>query len=449
MVGMPRKYLFLTRKPISPAACVNNEFPPVRRPTCVLIACIVILALGWRSGGVLLGSQGVAPSATVPPGDPVGRDLGRYLIVTSAALKTAFGPLVAERQAQGFAVVTMTIETIVEQYRGRDTQEKIRNCIKNQFDPRRGPSYVLLGGDDLVVPVRYGQAKPRAASKLQAWVPCDLYYSDTSNLDWDADHDGRFGEFSEDASDIGLMPSVCLGRLPVRTPEQVSAYVRKVILFDQQARSRRNHACLFLGGSTNLAQTYYRTVRPGCPNARAVFLGQSRPASLIDEFHPLATDRAVNLLNSGFDFVTYSGEGFNTGWAFMVQNQTFSVREAEGLTNLSCLSIVRSGGCKTGWFDGAEDPCLAEAFLRNPNGGAVVYAGFARNLSHDPVAGGGQYQGDYYRQLFRTPGITVGEAFMMTKQAMVERSRSSRWHQYSYTLFGDPAIIPVPRGAGT
>ncbi|HOW64236.1 MAG TPA: C25 family cysteine peptidase [Candidatus Paceibacterota bacterium] len=364
-----------------------------------------------------------------------------YLLITCEKLVGCFQPLIHLRQQQDFSVAIRSIENIDRELEGRDLQEKIRNCIRKQQVQSARPLYVLLGGDDVIIPIRYCQAKPRATSDIKAWVPSDLYYSDTSLGTWDADQDGRYGELGDDDSQVCLVPSVCLGRIPVREAEEATGYVNKVLCYENQAQARQGHSFLFLGGPAYMGDTYRRIVLPGCPDSRAVFLGEKPSTSIAKEFEALTPDNAVRLLNNGYDMVTYSGEGSEQAWGW--SNGAFGIAEAWALTNMQCLSVVRSGGCKTAWFDGANDPCLAEAWLRNSRGGAVIYAGFARVLCHGPVAGGGQYQDEYYRKLFRTPGISVGQAFMEMKQSMAKRSETSRWHQHGYMLLGDPAIVPV------
>lgn len=117
-----------------------------------------------------------------------------------------------------------------------------------------------------------------------------------------------------------------------------------------------------------------------------------------------------------------------------------NVSRVMNLTNWDRLSIIRSGGCGCAWFDGPDDPGLCEAFLRNPRGGAVVFVGFSRTAYGGT---GPQYQDGYYEELFRDRGVTVGEAFTRMKAAMAPKALKNRWHQYTYCLLGDPAIMPL------
>ena len=63
-------------------------------------------------------------------------------------------------------------------------------------------------------------------------IPTDIYY--LSRTSWDLDGDGVYGEFTDDRAAITYPDgSVALGRIPVRTPEDVAAYQEKVALYLQ------------------------------------------------------------------------------------------------------------------------------------------------------------------------------------------------------------------------
>jgi hypothetical protein len=82
-----------------------------------------------------------------------------------------------------------------------------------------GTSFVLLVGGSEAFPIR-------RASIYYNFV-CDLYYSDVYNAtggfcSWDANGNGKFGEFMVDGVDIH--PDVHLGRLPCVNESQVEIW---------------------------------------------------------------------------------------------------------------------------------------------------------------------------------------------------------------------------------
>ena len=103
-----------------------------------------------------------------------------YLLITNNDLATAFQPLVNRRINQGYSGDIITVESIDATYSGMDMQEKIRNCVREHYDPCT-PLFVSLGGDDAVVAVRY------AIARADLGTPTDLYYADVDGGSWDSD----------------------------------------------------------------------------------------------------------------------------------------------------------------------------------------------------------------------------------------------------------------------
>ncbi len=151
-----------------------------------------------------------------------------YVIVTSASLADAFRPLATYRTQTGYRTSIALIEEILVQYSGRDDAERLREYLKQFYSG--GGRYVLLGGDETVVPIRYaysGDASlPVSPSLLQV---ADQYFADLTG-DWNRDNDSVWGERTHDAPD--LTPELLVGRLPVNTAEEVTNYINKLIRYE-------------------------------------------------------------------------------------------------------------------------------------------------------------------------------------------------------------------------
>lgn len=88
---------------------------------------------------------------------------------------------------------------------------------------------------------------------------------------------------------------------------------------------------------------------------------------------------AVNLihqLNEGYGFSHFAGHGNRESYT-METGLPFSINEASVLSG-SSLGIMLSTSCLINAFD-SQDPCLSEAFMRNPDGGCVAFFGSSRN----------------------------------------------------------------------
>jgi len=122
----------------------------------------------------------------------------------------------------------ITTEQIAEGFEGPDIQEKIRLCVREHID-KHGYHTVILGGDSSGTG---GLIPDRDTYHHNLWgmekdVPSDVYYISPTN--WDYDGDGIYGEFEDDSEAIAYPDgSVAVGRIPVRTLEDIKAYAGKV-----------------------------------------------------------------------------------------------------------------------------------------------------------------------------------------------------------------------------
>jgi len=152
----------------------------------------------------------------------------KYVIITSTDLAPAFEELVDFKNATGIPTIIKPIDSIYANYSGMDEIEQIRNYLIDFYN--NGGEYVLLGGNDAVVPVRYLYYYDTSTPPSNPYnlMPSDLYYADLDG-DWDLDGDGIWGEPTHDAPDI--IPELMVGRLPVMTTASIEIYISKLILY--------------------------------------------------------------------------------------------------------------------------------------------------------------------------------------------------------------------------
>ncbi|MGB2768755.1 MAG: C25 family cysteine peptidase [Candidatus Zixiibacteriota bacterium] len=152
-----------------------------------------------------------------------------YLVVTSPELRSAFLPLVTWKIKKGIEASVVNIDSILSSHSGRDDAEKLRNFLIDAY--QNGTSWVLLGGDEDVVPVRY--AYPSNTSTTPSMTDqqiCDLYFSDVDG-EWDLDDDGIWGEPNQDNPDI--YPDLFVGRVPCDNTAEANAFVEKLLTYEQ------------------------------------------------------------------------------------------------------------------------------------------------------------------------------------------------------------------------
>jgi hypothetical protein len=151
-----------------------------------------------------------------------------YVIVTCSALVESFAPLAAYKNSTGYNTRVVAIDDVVTAYSGRDDAEKLREYLKDFY--ARGGRYVLLGGDETNLPIRYAydyraDTLP-TTGQLQI---CDLYFADLTG-DWDVDNDGIWGEKYDDSADFE--PELYVGRLPFYDTCEVTNYIDKLIVYE-------------------------------------------------------------------------------------------------------------------------------------------------------------------------------------------------------------------------
>ena len=428
----------------------------------------------------------------------VGREGGgcQYLVITTRAL-VAPAQKLADFRA-GFDNVTtevLTLEDIMASTSWSDVRPdgktdvptKIRNCIK-WYVQNRGTEYVVLAGDDTVVPKRGVHVK--CGEKEYTDAPSDLYYSDLDGT-WDQNQDGDYA-YTTASDGTDLYPDVIVGRIPIRNAPQLAHYIDKVVAYERgttddsdivrkalwmghtqwQDLKRTSSGWVSVEGSVEdakyrsftetfndglfevkdrpvgsaatdaevwtrrLNQSWHRTYRP---NVRSAFLNTSATSwdteSLGDFKKTYGEGGTIHaVLNQGWHQLWVSCHGVPAQW---VLNDSYRNSDAVTLTNR--VDFVYTISCLTAAFDDSVDPCLSESFLRAPSG-AVAYIGCSREgwgtkmtrSSYDDWVKPGNVSGyseryavEFWRRVFDKGDKKIGPAFAAHKSAKVSSSSST------------------------
>lgn len=411
-----------------------------------------------------------------------------YLIITKAnSLTSAFAQLAQHRRdISGLSTAIVTVEDIVATYSGSDTQEKIRNCIK-KYVYSNSTSYVVLGGDDTIVPDRDCYVSVNGGAEVESHMPTDLYYSGLEGT-WDEDGDGTYGEADTSAGDEGdLTADVIVGRIPVRNSGQAFAYINKLITYENAPPAASFTRRFFMGG-VELWDSYTGSSRPSDSMndghkqfsehspvtdaemwMRRLHRGGVQPYWSANELgylfdslsswdgatagsYAASATHLVDQFNNGWYHVFMGTHGFNTMWS--AEGGGFYTSHATSLTTV--IPVIYTMACLTAYFDGSSDPCLSEAFLRNANGGALAYLGCSRygwGYPDSPPASnysdGGtslDYAYEFYEEVFNGNHDRLGDAFAAHKEALRGQcgyNGAYRWVQFGLNYQGDPAMPTV------
>lgn len=167
----------------------------------------------------------MAPTSAVDLTEPGDDEL---LVITHSAFASGVGPLVAQREAQGWTVKLVDIQDVADQFNGgRKWPDAIRNYLRYLFRTRETPpGFVLLVGDaseDFIGEVE---------NSAQNFVPTQTVFSNAySSQDTEliaSDH-----WFVDDLMGTGetmdFYPDMHIGRLPVGTQGELNALVSKIV----------------------------------------------------------------------------------------------------------------------------------------------------------------------------------------------------------------------------
>jgi hypothetical protein len=152
-----------------------------------------------------------------------------YIIVTSGELAPAFYPYAFWKNQKGLATEIVLIEDILSSYSGEDPAAQLRSYLQEAY--QQGAQWLLLGGDEEVLPIRY--AFPGNVSYMPAYHDlqiADIYFSDLTG-DWDVDGDGVYGEYNHDDPD--MFPELYVGRIVTADYQKVVNWVEKAIMYEQ------------------------------------------------------------------------------------------------------------------------------------------------------------------------------------------------------------------------
>lgn len=417
-----------------------------------------------------------APSWTLSPAPPLEVS---YVIITNRQLEASMRTLILWKARRGVAAGLATVEDISESYPAVDVAASIREYLKDAY--AGGLKWVVLAGDQSVVPIRYAYAGYQTApSDLHQYQICDLYYADVDG-DWDANGNQVWGEYFGDKPD--MFAELFVGRLPISQTSEAEAVVRKIISYESGPADGS-----YLTRELSVCADQMRDWSAGT-GQQAIVAGVMPQDWTHDETSmleqpsgidasPLMPDAPglVDLIADGFGWVNYYVHGRADG--FVVRSPgylnsprayvlTFGSR-GDGNGHLNELppsgfaGIHVSSACDQGAFDLDSPPfeppmqaCVAERLLFTPQGGAVAFIGQSRwgwvSSSYKLVTKFYQYIGD-----------TSVPNHIGIYQAMAKIAYPGyRDLNYGNNLYGDPEMpvwktapsdlslsAPVARGQG-
>lgn len=382
-------------------------------------------------------------------------DVIDYLIVTNQNLKSAFKPLLDWKTIKGLRTKIITVEEIADLYDSGDIQLKIKQYLYDLYY-NNSLKYVLLGGDDGIVPVRgsYGWANTVSGIREDSSIPTDLYYACFGDsFDWDANQNGIYGETTDK---INLAQSIYISRCPVASPTDVTNFTSKLVTYERNPKWLGKMLLCGkqlsnLGDSERISSYMYEQYIAKHWGYDCFKFFDSSTSFPLGKNYDFTASNLVDQINSGYTFIDVNTHGSQTSWQ-MESGPSYNCAHAKSQTNKT-YSIITTSACNSNAFDlsskaGKSDPCLSEALIRGEQSGIIAFLGSSRygwyyiNSNTGPST---QYSGKFYEKLL-SPSITqknFGTIVSLAKQAMINSSLYDgymRWLQFSLNPIGDPEM---------
>ncbi len=165
------------------------------------------------------------------------------IIITSSTLVETMQYFADWKNSQGISTMIVETSDIYPNYNGVDNPAKIKNFIREAYNSWANTStpleYVILGGDDEVVPYRgvYGTV----GSTIDYSMPSDLYFA---CLDGSWDDNGN-GIYADENELIDLSPEISVGRMPAETPAEFNRLFNKIISYGSTNNYADNVAVMY------------------------------------------------------------------------------------------------------------------------------------------------------------------------------------------------------------
>ena len=373
-----------------------------------------------------------------------------YVVITNNTLRSSFQPLVDWKNQKGLNATIVLIEDIMKnpkynsdgQFgdgngspRFNDTQAHVRNFIKDAY-LNWGTQYVLLGGDDDIIPARgvYDYAA-YDGSWTDYNIPSDMYYGGLDGS-WDKNNDTIFGEAvyhwpgpqnGTAGEEADFFAEVYVGRAPVDTPQEATNFVNKTIAYEQSTQADYLKKALLIG--TKLDDI---TEGGNGEDAVADIIPQYTTTRLYQRDGTFSRTAVISEMNSGTHIV--NDDGHSSKYSVM----GLSTSDVDGLTNTQYF-FVYSMGCYSAAFDQAtsgSQQAIAEHFLFSSHG-AFAYIGNSRYgwYCSASLDGPGERYDRSFFSVLNSGTRNLGKVLQLSKE---QEPILDRWTYFDLNLLGDP-----------
>ncbi len=278
-----------------------------------------------------------------------------FVIIAPAGFHAQLDALRAKRESEGLRTVVVDIEDVFDEFgfgaRGAQAVKDLLEYAKGNWAVK--PRYVLLAGDASADPRNYSSAGGSQADIVPTgWVDTALMEASSDEVLVDFDGDG-VGEIS-------------VGRLPVRTQDDLGVVLSKILSVDPVKQSVANSRGILTVADNNIGYDFVqgnlniRQVLPAEMSATSVNREDGEPAAVRQQI--------IDRINAGPLMVNFFGHGSTGVWT---GGGIFRLQDASGLANEQRPSLMVMLTCLNGAI-AEQNETMAEGLLKARHGGAFA-----------------------------------------------------------------------------
>ncbi len=377
------------------------------------------------------------------------------LIVTADSLAASFLPLKEFHDTTGTPSEIVTLSEI-----GSSDPGVVRDFIRDRY-LADGIQYVLIGGDDDIIPAQDLYVSALVQGKQLFDLPGDIFFACLDGP-YNLDGDTLWGETTdgEAGADVDLIADVYVGRAPVSDTTEARRFVDKTIQY-VTGDALYYYNVLNVGEDRNIFgpepdwsadameqliddcdDDGYTTV--GIPTSVFPYIGRLYDRDWQPDGWP--ESELISRLNSRVHLVSHMGHG----WASHAMKMD-SEEITSQLTNTRHF-FGYSETCSAGKFDSSD--CWAEHVLLKTDHGAFALIMNCRSgwyVGYETDGPSHRFLREFWDAVFNPAEAKpeLGRAQYDSKEEQLYRiyDPTMRWCYFASTLFGDPSVsIRLTRG---
>mgnify|MGYP006289286285 FL=1 len=352
-----------------------------------------------------------------------------YIIIAHAKFVNApvLDELLQLRQSQGYYGIKVNVQDIYDEFsHGHVSSYAIRDFLKWAYEQWREPRlrHVLLVGDGCYLEV---SATGDTLNYIPAHLRQTLHYGAAASDFWYSLVSGN-----------DEIPDINIGRLPVKSIEELDAAVHKMIRYETEPPPGDwPNRFLIIGGNGLTFRSQGLALSKIMPkNFDTRILFSLKDQSLDYDPYFGGTSDLLDYIDLGCSVITFHGHGGGAIWA---DNNLLRLEDVNRFYTQGKLPFILSMTCYTGRFEEPNaERSLADALLFTEDEGALAVVG---------ASGVGWEWNDYFlqteilKQIYNNPGMTLGDMITAGKISYLAHYKTSQAisHVNQYHLLGDPA----------